>query len=133
MAWRSARSAWKWHGSLLAGLAISVAGAILVNALPIPCDGLGFLRFEGCLEFYFLEESMEFLGIWLTLLALLGQFSDALPSAARKARRLLYAVPALAFLAIFINSLAPQLEVRLWAQPASVWSSGPAFTCAAIT
>lgn len=120
VAWRSARPAWKWHASLLAGLAMSVAGAMLVNALPIPCDGLGFLRFEGCLEFYFLEESLEFLGIWLTLVAVLGQFSAALPTATAKVRRLLYSLPALAILAIFLNSLAPQLEVRLWAQPASV-------------
>lgn len=120
VAWRSARDAWRWHASLLFGLAISVAGAMLVNALPIPCDGLGFLRFEGCLEFYFLEESLEFLGIWLTLVALLGQFSTALPNAPAKARRLIYALPALAILAIFINSLAPQLEIRQGAQPVSV-------------
>ena len=120
VAWRSAPSVRLWHASLLVGLAISVAGAMLVNALPIPCDGLGFLRFEGCLEFYFLEESLEFLGIWLTLVALLGQFSAALSTATAKVRRLLYSFPALAFLAIFIYSLAPQLEIRLWAQPASV-------------
>ena len=120
LAWRSAPSARKWHASLLFGLAMSVAGAMLVNALPIPCDGLGPLRFEGCLEFYFLEESLEFLGIWLTLVALLGQFSDALPRATRKVRRLLYALPALAILAIFLNSLTPRLELRLLAQPASV-------------
>ena len=120
VAWRSARRAWIWHACLLAGLAISVAGAMLVNGLPIPCDGMGFLRFEGCLEFYFLEESLEFLGIWLTLVALLGQFSDALPGASAKVRRLLYALPVLATLAIFGNSLAPQLEMRLGAQGASV-------------
>lgn len=119
LAWRSAPSARKWHASLLFGLAMSVAGAMLVNALPIPCDALGPLRFEGCLEFYFLEESLEFLGIWLTLVALLGQFSDALPRATRKVRRLLYALPALAILAIFLNSLTPRLELRLLAQPAS--------------
>lgn len=120
VAWRSARSAWKWHATLLFGLAMSVAGAMLVNALPIPCDGLGFLRFEGCLEFYFLEESLEFLGIWLTLVGLLGQFSAALPRAPAKARRLMYALPALAILSIFVNSLAPQFEIRVRAQPASV-------------
>ena len=120
VAWRSGRGAWPWHASFLFGLAMSVAGAMLVNALPIPCDGVGFLRFEGCLEFYFLEESLEFLGIWLTLVALLGQFSAALPTATAKVRRSVYALPALAVLAIFINSLAPQLEVRTWAQPASV-------------
>ena len=120
VAWRSGRSDWPWHTCFLAGLALSVAGAMLVNALPIPCGGLGFLRFEGCLEFYFLEESLEFLGIWLTLVALLGQFSAALPGASKKARRLLYALPALALLVIFIYSLTPQLQARLWAQPAAL-------------
>ena len=119
-AWRSARPMWIWHASLLIGLALSVAGAMWVNALPIPCGNMGFLRFEGCLEFYFLEESLEFLGIWLTLIALLGQWSSALPATPTRVERLLYALPALAFLAILLNSLAPQLEIRLRAQPASV-------------
>ncbi len=120
VAWRFGRSAWPWHACFLIGLALSVAGAMLVNALPIPCGGMGVLRFDGCLEFYFLEESLEFLGIWLTLVALLGQFSAALPSAPRAAIRLLYALPALAMLAIISYSLAPRLEARLWARPAAV-------------
>ena len=120
LAWRSTRRAWKWHGCLLAGLAMSVAGAMLVNALPIPCDSLGFLRFQGCLEFYFLEECLEFLGIWLTLVAMLGHCSYALPSTTGNAPRLLIALPALAILALFINSIMPQLELRLGAQPAAV-------------
>ena len=68
------------------------------------------------LEFYFLEESLEFLGIWLTLVAALGHFSDALPNAASKAPRLAYSLPALALFAIVIYSLTPHIELRLLAQ-----------------
>ena len=72
VALRSPRRAWLWHFCLLTGLAISVTGALVLNALPIPCGSMGFLRFDGCLEFFFLEESFELLGIWLALVAIAG-------------------------------------------------------------
>ena len=36
VAYRSERDSWLWHLCLLVGLAVSVVGAMLVNALPIP-------------------------------------------------------------------------------------------------
>ena len=119
VALRSPRSSWLWHLLLLAGLAISVAGAMLINALP--CGSLAFLRLDdGCVEFYVLEESFEFLGIWLTLLAALGHFSLEAPAPSRRARGLLYALPLFCALALIANALAPRIEARLLAQPTDV-------------
>ena len=120
VALRSPRSSWLWHSCLLLGLGISVAGAILLNAFPAPCGSLGLLRFDGCLEFFFVEESFEFLGIWLVLVAMLGQFSDAAPMSLPRANRILYALPGLWILLLLVYSLFPRLEFRLVAQPASI-------------
>ncbi len=75
----SPRRTWIWHLCLLTGLAVSAAGAIFFDLLPPTCGNLGFLRLDECLYFFWFEETLEFLGIWLTLLAILGQFSDTAP------------------------------------------------------
>ncbi len=100
VALRSPRAARIWHFCLLAGLALSALGGIGVEQLrpqlqgPI-CDSLGWLRLEGCLLAYQYEETLEFAGMWLTLLAVLGHFSDCAPGADLRARRLLYVLPVL--------------------------------------
>ena len=68
-----------WHLCLPTGLAISAAGAIGFELPPPACGSLGFLRLDKCLYFFWFEETLEFLGIWVTLLAILGQFSDTAP------------------------------------------------------
>ena len=84
-----------WFVCLLTGLAMSAAGSIIVDARPEPCESLGFLRLDGCLPLYIGEESLEFLGIWLVLVAILGMFSDAVPTPQPRIRRILYILPAL--------------------------------------
>jgi len=117
---RSTRTAWIWHFCLLFGLAMSALGAMVFNALPPICDNLGSLRLDGCLQFYFQEESLEFLGIWLALVAMLGHFSEAVLMPRARVRAFPYAWPALWILLLFLNSLVPRLELRLIAKPASV-------------
>ena len=117
---RSPRRMQIWRLCLLTGLAMSGVGAIFFELLPPICDNLGFLRLDKCLYFFWFEEMLEFLGIWLALVALLGHFSDAVPTPKPRIRRLLYAMPALWILLLFLNSLIPRLELRLLAQPASV-------------
>ena len=119
---RSPRHTWIWHLCLLAGLAVSASGALVLEQFyynPEMCDSLGFMPNNTCLLFWF-EEMLEFLGIWLVLVAMLGHFSDAVPTPKPRIRRLLYAMPALWILLLFLNSLIPRLELRLLAQPASV-------------
>ena len=62
---RSPRRARLRHVCLLAGMALNVIGAMAVDALPQICKRLGSIQLEGCLYFYNLEESFEFLGVWL--------------------------------------------------------------------
>ena len=122
MAMRSPRGERIWHLCLLTGLAMSAIGAMSfeAEAHQHACGSLGFLRLDGCLRFYPLEESLEFLGIWLTLVAMLGLFSDAVPAPKSRVRRILYALPALWILMLFFNSLVPRLELWLFVQPTSV-------------
>ena len=119
---RSPRRAWIWHLCLLTGLAMSAMGSILfeIDLNRQVCDSWGFLPINGCLQTYNYEESLEFLGIWLVLVALLGHFSDALPSRPSRVWRPLYALPALWVLLLVHDSFIPDLELRLLAQPASV-------------
>ncbi len=121
LALRSPRATLKWHICLLAGLAMSAAGEIFVNELSIPHDvKIGALYLDDSLEFYILEEMMGCLGIWLTLVAMLGHFSSVALAPSRALRRLLYALPALGLAALLINALLPRLELPLLARPAAV-------------
>ena len=125
---RLPRRTWIWHLCLLTGLAISAAGAIGIDSIPSGqdtgiylrnpiCGSLGFLRLDECLHLSWFEETLEFLGIWVTLLAILGQFSDTAP---RRIWRILYTLPALWIFLLFLHSLVPRLELQHLAQPAAV-------------
>ena len=76
---RSPRRERIWQFCLLSGLAMSAAGAIGIESLPKICGNLGFFRLDECLQLFYLEESLELLGTWLVLVAVLGQLSDAVP------------------------------------------------------
>ena len=127
---RSPRHTWIWHICLLTGLTMSAAGAIGVEELRYEgiCRSLGLFSGRGC-QTYHIEESLEFLGIWITLLAVLGQFSDAAPGSRPRVRRILY----LLLMFLFIHLLLPtsylqhtlstlplRIEYRFLAQPLSV-------------
>ena len=117
---RSARHTWKWHLCLLIGLSLMALGAMGVDDLPQNCRNLGFLHINGCLQFYVLEECLEFLGSWLTLLAILGHFSNAAPRPLPRFRRLLYTFPALWILLLIYANPVYSIEPRLPAQPTSI-------------
>ena len=118
---RSPRHTWIWHLCLLTGLAMSASGGLVLEQLHYEeiCDSLGFWHINTCLLFW-PAETLEFLGIWLTLVAMLGHFSDALPTPKPRVRRFLYVLPAFWILLIFLNSLIPRFELRFLAQPAAV-------------
>ena len=105
VAWRSPRRARVWHGSFLAGLALSALGAIVLEHLRFPdtCRALGLYYIDKCLLKY-IEEPMEFLGIWLALLATLGLISELAPSPKRRLRLLLTGLPVLALSVIVLTS-----------------------------
>ncbi len=117
---RSPRRLRLWHSGLLAGMALNVTGAMIVDALPQNCRRLGSIQLEGCLYFYNLEESFEFIGVWLILVAVLGILSEADP----KGRRLVYLclsiLPVCWILLLTSDVWRPRLELRFRALPASI-------------
>lgn len=76
VAYRAPRQSRKWHLCLLAGLALSAVAALLVEQVRFPeyCSPLGFRSSRCWLPV--IEESLELLGIWLVLIAVLGPYSQ---------------------------------------------------------
>ena len=118
---RSPRRSWVWHFCFLFGLAMSAAGAILLDEPPFAslCQDARLMRSSGCL-LAVVEESIEFAGIWLTLIALLGQYSDALPRPGRRLRRLLYLLPILWIYLLHIPDAITLIEYRFFTRPAAI-------------
>ena len=119
VALRSPRSLWIWYLCLLTGLAMSAAGGVFLEVMPPMCGELGFLRFNGCLSFFVWEESLEFAGIWLALVAVLGALSEAVPMEHPQVSRFLIVLPALWILLLMALSNAAR-QLRLVAQPSAV-------------
>ena len=118
---RAPRQERVWHICLLAGLAISALGSTVVEELRFwkTCQTLG-LFFLGQCRIYAIEESLEFLGIWMALIAIFGLFDAVSPRPQPRARRLLYFMPVLWILICPQWIVFIKLEGLLTAQPASV-------------
>ncbi len=120
VAYHSARSSRVWYLCMLVGLAISAAGAIPLESNSLFCGRWDFLPLDGCHWTHHYEESLEFLGIWLVLVGLLGQLSDAAPSAGRSVRAFLLALLPIWVLLLLLSSLMPCLELPFLATPSDV-------------
>lgn len=118
---RSPRRFHKWHACLLAGLAISAMGAIHVERFGSLCGDYGLLYIDDCppSTVWALEEILEFLGIWLTLVALLGHFSSLSP-APRRLGRILYVMPALWIALIVPTATIWPIARQVGGEPADV-------------
>ena len=120
VALRSPRKKLLWHSCLLVGIAIGVMGGIVVDKMPPLCGRIVFLPLDGCLQLSFWEESLELLGIWLTLVAVLGHLTDVVPKPKLFVRCLLYLMPALWILLLVLDPVVLRLELQFLAQPADV-------------
>ena len=118
---RSLRSTWKWHIVLLAGLAMSAFGAIVVEQAQFHeiCDKTVSTHGERCLR-YFYEEPLEMLGVWLALLAVLGHFSAAAPKPRRFIYILLYLSPLLWTIVNHGPYSTREFDFRFLSQPAAI-------------
>ena len=126
VALRSPRRAAIWQISLMAGMALYFLGAVLLEPFHETCLDLGFIRLEGCVRFYNLEESLEFLGVWLALVAVLGNLTEARAKPGMLAPLLLFALPILWPALLTKDAWLPRAELHFRAQPAAVqFESGP--------
>ena len=120
LALRSPPRARIWHFCLLTGLALVAFAAVVIDDLPPFCGSLGFIRVEQCLDFRIPEEIIEFVGIWLSLVAMLGHFSDATRTSSARVQHMPFALPAIWIGLILLILLIPRFEMQLSAQSATV-------------
>lgn len=78
--WRAPWRSRSWYRLIVAGLALTATGAILMERLPLQepsliCSVLEVVRLEPCWFTYGVEEALENAGIWLVLVGLLGFMS----------------------------------------------------------
>lgn len=121
-------SSWRtriWLICLLAGLALIGLGGLVFDNLPALCLDIGLVRTEGCVGLTKIpDEILEFMGGWLALIGLLGQFSDAAPRPQRRVKIALLAFTALWFSWHSLFSLIPTIDAWLTLPPASVQIEG---------
>ena len=117
---RSPRRAWIWYFCFSFGLAIAGSGAVFIELIPVSCGAMGIVHLEGCIDFALWEESIEFLGVWLAMLAMMGNFTDALPTPKAHIRHVMIVATVIWNLSLAVNSLIPRLESQLLAQPAAI-------------
>ncbi len=112
IATRSPRCSWIWHVCLVVGLFLGGAAAGAIEQLRFPeiCSSLGFREDDGCI-LYMVEESLEFLGIWLVLVAVLGQLSLVAPSPPLGLHPTILALLGIVFGALILTS--PHLDDML--------------------
>ena len=101
----SPRRLMRWHVCLLAGLAISALGAIHIEQFGTFCGEYGIVHISNCPRstVWALEEIFEFLGIWLTLIAILGQFSQVVETPIRVERAVIL-IPTLWIIVLVPNA-----------------------------
>lgn len=119
----SPRGTRSWYVCLAAGLATLGFAGFILDPIKLPCGLLGLLRIDGCLKTGVIEECLEYLGAWLALVAMLGIFSELSPTSKSRAKRVLFAIPAIWIaLLIAVSPLAPFAPVEDYtnAQPTSV-------------
>lgn len=113
--WRSAGAQRVWSLLFVSGLAISTFGAYVLEDLRSLCIKLPGV--DGCIWAFHYEETFEYFGIWLTLVALLGQFPHA-PTKFTRLALLLFA-PAFA-LSLFAPFALNYVQYRHVATPTEI-------------
>ena len=84
LAWRSPRPSWVWFAVIVFGLGLSGFGARYLDIQDLNCSGWGYIVILGeCTNIAITEESLEFIGIWLVLIAILGHFTVVCPPSSK--------------------------------------------------
>ena len=120
VAWRAPQRTRIWHGCFLVGIALSGIGSIAFEAERQVCGSLGVLRVNPCLNMYTIEEPLEFAGIWLVLVALLGQLSLVSPMPSLRVRLAPYAWLVIWLLTQFQSGAILPITLQAVSKPAKV-------------
>ena len=122
MALRSSGSARTWHLCLLVGLALGAVGFMAVEQIrqPAICRLFGDSRPDGCLWRFFIEEPLEFAGMWLALVAMLGTLSARSTWPRFPSGPILFAFMLFWAVLLFVTSPIHSLIRPAWAQPATI-------------
>ena len=75
---------------------------------------------RGCLSFGVWEETVEYVGAWLILVAVLGLLADTGSGQQRWIQAIVWSLPAVWILCLVVHSTIPRLELQYLARPASV-------------
>ncbi len=110
----------KWHACFLVGLAMSGTAATAFELLPTTCGDLLIFRLRGCLSFGLWEETVEYAGAWLILVAALGLLSDTTAGRRRLSQAIVWSLPAMWVLMLLVHAALPRLELQHLARPVSV-------------
>lgn len=130
VAMRSPRRARGWYLLILGGLALTATGAILVERIPLQepstvCGELGLVRLDPCWLTFGIEEALEFAGIWLALVGILGFLSLKEPAPRARVRLAHYLLPLFWLCALLAYAVFPVIELALVARPATAeYASG---------
>lgn len=119
---RSPRQNRVWHICLISGLALAGFGELVVEQFRRVhiCGSVGFIELSRCLEPYYVEEPLAFLGIWLALVAVLGHLASVAPSLPGHIGLTLLGLPCLILWLVFRILPVHQPVLPVWAQPAAV-------------
>ena len=118
LAFGPARNAALWHILVILGLAVAGFGGIVLEYLRNDCVSM-LIRVDGCVRAYYFEEILEFLGMWLVLVAMLGHLSTTLESH-RAIRRLLFLLLPLSILLLLLPFFFTYFEIRYTARESAV-------------
>ncbi len=92
--WNASRIEKLFAACIPIGLAAAAVGAISFDVFSEPCGAWGRIHVFGeCVNVYVMEESLEFLGIWMALAGVLGLFSNLSRLPKSSYQRLLYVLP----------------------------------------
>lgn len=117
---RSARSLRFWFWPFLVGLALSATGTIVFERLTHICEIIAHIPGAVCENIFVWEETFEFIGIWIVLVATLGLFCELRQPLSKASRIVLYCLPPLLLIGLTCYSFFPRLELRALALPTSV-------------
>ena len=125
----SCSSARIWHLQLLAGLGLSALGGLVVEQIEtgLICEHLGALNIDDCSWRYYVEEPLEFLGVWLILAAVLGHFSANVRMPGWRSHLVSFVLTGVCLGLLILVSPARQIHLPGWARPAAIHLESGAF------